>query len=179
MIICAIVVFVFLIIFSQPSDAVMLLSADYEAKKSVIIDDIKKTIPENNLITYTTVPRGIVLSVAQSELFYDKSSKISPKGEKILAQVALLLNNFDNNCTIESHTDENTKNDGNSTADWEISVIRANVIAKYLINELKVDTSRIFSIGFGNSMPFNDNVANHNFTDSRIDFVIFDYTVER
>ena len=57
---------------------------------------------------------------------------------------------------------------------------RANNIADYLIYCGKIPTERVFPLGFGELMPFKENVSNKiTGFDKRIDFVIFDYEYER
>ncbi|MBR6098812.1 OmpA family protein [bacterium] len=150
-----------------------------DAKKPYIVEEILKTIPKKDTITYTVVPRGIILSVAQEELFTGNSDKLSDNGKIILQYIANMLNNFNNNCTIEAHTEELLKQGFIYKEDWEISIVRANAIFHYLVDTLNVDSGRIFPIGFGKIMPFKGNVSPVDFADNRIDFVIFDYTVSR
>ena len=153
--------------------------SDFEAKKPFIEQEIERSIPLNNNITYTEVPRGIILSVAQSELFEENSDKISQNGKLLLDKIGILLNNFENNCTIEAHTEEDLNIHGYYKTDWEISIVRANKVADYLSKIIYHATDRLFPVGFGKIMPFKENVAHKEFSDNRIDFVIFDYTVKR
>ncbi len=149
---------------------------NYDAKKPAIIKDILEHIPISKNIIYTAVPRGIILSVAQSELFDYEQRSLSSNGIILLSLIARMLNEFDNKCTIEVHTSE-VKYMG---SDWEESIILANVIAEYLHKNFRVDSDRLFPIGFGSVSPFKDNVSSTvAFPDNRIDFVIFDYTVSR
>jgi chemotaxis protein MotB len=120
-----------------------------------------------------------MLSVAHEELFDGNSDTISPNGQIILQYIATLLNTFENNCTIEAHTEERLSKTGIYKEDWEISIVRANVIAHYLVEIHDIPSERVFPIGFGKIMPFKDNVSQEDFQDNRIDFVIFDYTVSR
>ena len=77
-----------------------------DAKKPRIIEEIISDLPLKNTITYTKVPRGIILSVAQSELFEGNSDYISYKGKNLLKIIAEILDAFGNKCTIEAHTEE-------------------------------------------------------------------------
>lgn len=154
-------------------------AATFDAKKPHIIQEIVTNIPDRKTITFTTVPRGIILSIAQSELFEGNSDKISECGKILLIKIANLLKTFDNKCTIEAHTEEILDFQGLYEEDWEISIVRANAIAVYMVKVLGIDSERIFPIGFGKIMPFYENVAPAKFPDNRIDFVIFDYTVHR
>lgn len=161
------------------SIAIEIGSATFEAKKPDIIKEIVTIIPNRKNITITTVPRGIILSIAQSELFDENSDRISHCGKILLAKIADLLNNFGNKCTIEAHTEERLDKNGIYEEDWEISIVRANAVAEYMVKILGIESERIFPLGFGKIMPFFENVAPKDFADNRIDFVIFDYTVRR
>ena len=59
-------------------------------------------------------------------------------------------------------------------------MIRAANIAEYLVKYKDIPTEKIFDIGFGETMPFNDNVApDKKGFNNRIDFVIIDYEAKR
>ena len=176
--VCEILLFLFLSLILSEVLPVCAAEKD-DAKKPFIVEEILKSIPQKNTITYTSVPRGIILSVAQEELFDGNSDTISPNGQIILQYIATLLNTFENNCTIEAHTEERLSKTGIYKEDWEISIVRANVIAHYLVEIHDIPSERVFPIGFGKIMPFKDNVSQEDFQDNRIDFVIFDYTVSR
>ena len=168
-----------IIVIQNASPAVPSGYLNMDARKPEIVEEIVKIIPKKDTITFTVVPRGIILSVAQTELFDGNSDKISNCGKVLLAKIANLLRMFDNKCTIEAHTEEYIKNNKIYKEDWEISIVRANAIAAYMVHELSVESERIFPVGFGKIMPFRENVAPINFPDNRIDFVIFDYAVHR
>lgn len=171
--------FVFVVILFPVSEA-SYNYVNFEAKKKDIIKEIDLTIPKRDTITYTQVPRGIILSVAQFEFFNEYNFILSKNGESLLDGIAKLLKTFDNSCTIEVHTEENIlRNPNVADKDWEYSVVRSNVIADYLVKIAGVKTSQVFPIGFGNIMPFKDNVSKKDFYNNRIDFVIFDYSVSR
>ena len=152
---------------------------DFEAKKPFIIKEITQNLPQKDTIMYTDVPRGIILSISQEELFCNNSDEISIEGKLLLSCIAKLLKTFNNDCTIEAHSDELLSGDKIYRDDWEISIVRATKIAKYLSTNFGIENNRLFPIGFGKIMPFRENVAPINFSNNRIDFVIFDYTVSR
>ena len=151
----------------------------FEAHKPEIIREINEIIPERNTITYTSVPRGIILSIVQFEIFDEKTGRISENGKFLLSKIAQLLKGFNNKCTIEAHLQSDIINNKYNFDNWELSIIKANSIADYMIKEGKIDGDRIFAVGFGEFMPFKDNVSRKNFPNDRIDFVIFDYEVSR
>lgn len=150
-----------------------------DAKQKVIIEEIIKHIPQKETIVYSQVPRGIILSIARIELFEENSTVLTQNGKILLNAIATLLNTFNNNCTIEVHSEESTQCTICTNTDWEYSIIRSNRIADYLSYKAGVSPQRLFPIGFGHIMPFKDNVSPKDFYNDRIDFVIFDYAANR
>ncbi len=145
-----------------------------------ILKIFQQTLPvSNNSIAYTIVPRGLIISIAEDKFFYGDSIKLTEEGQELLYKISKGLNNLKNNCAIESHTDEQFPEKSIYKDDWEISINRATVIANFLTRYCNIEKKRLFPIGFGNSMPFRETVSPRDFTDSRIDFVIFDYAYKR
>lgn len=145
-----------------------------------IKNKLEKTLPNNANIIYTFVPRGLIISVDENHFFSGESICIKCSGATILDGIASVIAEIENDCTIESHTEGHSNNSGDYKTNWEISMARANSIADYFIYCKKIPTERVFPLGFGEIMPFNDNVSNKAIGfDKRIDFVIFDYEYER
>ena len=57
----------------------------------------------------------------------------------------------------------------------ELTIERAQNIAQYIVQTKLVSHSQIYAIGFGELMPFRDNVGYRDDMDNRIDFVIINY----
>jgi flagellar motor protein MotB len=72
-----------------------------------------------------------------------------------------------------------TQSDADMLSNMELSIIRADEIVEFLINKNQISPNLLRSIGFGNMMPFYDNVSYKGHMDKRIDFVIFNYETER
>lgn len=134
---------------------------------------------ENISAAFTKVPRGLIVSVEESVFFKNGDINIKPQAYELLDGISAVLNKFENRCVIESHTDEPVNPDSIYKENWEISLQRSNKIADYLVRTGKVKKERIFPVGFGEIMPFKENVAEKPFSDSRIDFVIIDYALKR
>lgn len=155
------------------------ISTVFDSQISLIEGDFQKTLPQKKTIVYTKVPRGLVLSIDESEFFEKGSTVIKPEGKLLLNCISDVLKNVDNQCVVESHTDEPISHENIMKYDWELTIMRANAIVDYVVMQTKFPYDRIFPQGFGEIMPFNDNVARKDFSDRRIDFVIFDYDIER
>ncbi len=161
-------------------EANIYMNINFDARSSYVQNEFKKNLQLNaSEIRYIKVPRGLIVSIAENIFFTKNSTRITPKGQQLLQSIAMVLSKFNNKCVIESHTDETIEQASGYKEDWEISIHRANVIAQYLIQCCKVSSDRIYTIGFGNTMPFNEKISDSQFTDNRINFVIFDYTFRR
>lgn len=141
---------------------------------------LEASLPENTPVIYTIVPRGLIVSIREDVFFQGDSINIKLSAKDILDSIVYVLKEINNNCTVESHTDGHTNSGGNFDSNWEISMVRANVVTDYLVICGKIPPSRVFSLGYGDIMPFKDSVsATMLGFDKRIDFVIFDYNQKR
>lgn len=177
--------FVFMFIFSvkvfADDELISLYTASMFNPDVIKIENVIKTMTSRcgDNIMFTRVPRGLVVSVAQSELFNNGRTEIKPCGLDVLNAVIKVLHVFSNRCVIESHTDELLPVDSPYKEVWEVSIIRANRIADYIVKKGNVPKEKVFPLGFGDSMPFKETVSQKGFTDCRIDFVIIDYELYR
>lgn len=146
-----------------------------------IIKVFQDALPSNinDSIMYTVVPRGLIISITDDQFFSNGSTTLTENGKIILFYISNGLNKLKNNCAIESHTDAHFSENSIYKEDWEISIKRATRIANFLTLNCKIEKRRLFPIGFGDIMPFKENVFKQNFQDNRIDFVIFDYVYKR
>jgi len=156
------------------------MNVNFDTKASLAAQQFKEKLPlGSNSAAYTKVPRGLIVSIADEKFFQHNSAKLTDEGKELLNIIAGILKNFSNKCAIETHTDEIPQEKTAYRESWEISIRRANVITEYLIKCCNINTERLYPIGFGEVMPFNDSVSSEKFTDNRIDFVIFDYSAKR
>lgn len=139
-----------------------------------ILQTFQEQIQQNNSIIYSKVPRGLVLSIDSSLFFDNDSTKLKTNSFFILNKIGNILKIIDKPCVIEGNTVLKNSQSKNY-ANWEISTIRAQEIANYLIKTFKLSPNKIQSIGFGEMMPFGDNVQYGGNLNDRIDFVIINY----
>lgn len=161
---------------SALEEADVCLNINFDARASYVKTKFIQSLPElQNSIYYTQVPRGLIVSIPTNKFFYSNSVRLTENGKHLLDIIAEILNTFNNSCAIESHTDETFQMNSIYKEDWEISIHRANILTEYLIKQGGLTSDRLYPIGYGSIMPFNDK----KFTNNRIDFVIFDYTARR
>lgn len=134
----------------------------------------KSVMPVECGIIYTKVPRGLIISIDEKCFFNCGEVRIRESSLHILDIISILLLKLPNYCVIENHTEEHECNEN-----WELSVARASNLAEYMVKYRKVPIEKVFSLGFGQTMPFKDNVAPKKGMNSRIDFVIIEYEARR
>lgn len=169
------------VVFAKNPDANTVYVSAVVSQNGIIIKQmLEKTLPEKTPVIYTFVPRGLIVSIREDVFFQGDSINIKLSALDTLNAIVNVLNEINNNCTIESHTEGHDNPEGNFDSNWEISMVRANVVTDYLVFCGKISPNRVFSLGYGDMMPFKDNVSATNAGfDKRIDFVIFDYNQKR
>ncbi|MBO6088466.1 OmpA family protein [bacterium] len=136
----------------------------------------KNNMPKSAI--YTKVPRGLIISFDEKIFFDTCDSGIKQSSLAVLDVFAELLKAISNYCVIEHHIQNNLCTE--NLQNWEISAIRSSNIAEYLVKYKNVPSEKIFDIGFGETMPFKENVNPQNSGfDNRVDFVIIEYEAKR
>ena len=139
----------------------------------------KSVIPPNIEIIYTKVPRGLIISINEQLFFNRGSIKIRQSSLPLLNSIIKILKETENFCIVEDHSDADGVNESNYKSNWELTIARSANLVQYIIRCGGINPNRIFSIGFGEFMPFKDNVAETGNMDNRVDFVFIDYEAKR
>ncbi|MEO8823403.1 MAG: OmpA family protein [Ginsengibacter sp.] len=89
----------------------------------------------------------VYVSLSEQLLFPSGSAVVNPKGVDALSKLAAVLNlNSDVAVNIEGHTDSIPIR-GRYQDNWDLSSARANAIVRILVNNYKVDPTRVISSG--------------------------------
>lgn len=150
------------------------LTISYQPEVDKLEALFKSVVPLRCGIMYTKVPRGLIISIDEKCFFNKGEVRIKESSLDILDAISYLLAKLPNYCVIENHTEED-----DFTKNWELSISRASNLAEYMIKYRKLPIEKVFSLGFGETMPFRDNVAPKNGLNNRIDFVIIEYEAKR
>lgn len=147
--------------------------SEYDYNSSSEIEQLfKENLSSFENIIYTIIPMGVVVSI-NGYMFYDEGKdEINPKAFGILNVIAELIKTVNKPCLVESNTLPTAFKSSNYMTNWELSVVRANNIANYLISK-EVQADKIRANGFGEIIPFTKN-SNIDMRE-RIDFIIFNY----
>jgi chemotaxis protein MotB len=97
----------------------------------------------------------VYVSLMDKLLFPSASIVIDEKGKQALKQLATVLNKeADINLAIEGHTDnQKVSNLGQIKDNWDLSVLRATSVSRYLTEVEKIDAKRITATGKGEFQP--------------------------
>ena len=139
----------------------------------------KAALPVNTGIVYTKVPRGLIISIDERYFFNRGAIKIRESSLIILNAIISVYRNLDNFCVIECHSDTDGVSDSDYQSNWGLTLARASNIVLYFIRYGNIKPDKIFGIGYGEFMPFKNNVSINGNLNNRIDFVFIDYEAER
>ena len=97
----------------------------------------------------------VYVSLTDKLLFPSGSIMIDEKGKAALKQLAVVLNKeADINLAVEGHTDnKKVVNLGQIKDNWDLSVLRATSVARYLTETENIDPKRVTATGKGQFQP--------------------------
>lgn len=151
----------------------------YNTSMTEVENLFKQNVKPDGQMIFTYVPRGLIISIDENVFFNENNEKIRQSGAGVLNDIGNILNEIGAVCVIEGHTERVNPEKTSFKTNWELSLARANNIARYLMRCLKVKPEKIVSMGFGEFMPFIDNVSESADLNNRIDFVILHYDANR
>ena len=131
------------------------------AKKDSAVAEIRKRVQdallgfENNGLTIEQKNGKVYVSLEESLLFALGSYNVDTKGVEVLKKLAgVLEQNEDINITVEGHTDDIPYNGSGDIKDnWDLSVKRATAVTKIILDNSKVDPTRVTAAGRGEFIP--------------------------
>lgn len=178
---CKVFILIFILLFcsgaAAPDKTAVISVNKPETEKAEKL--FKAVIPVKEGIIYTKVPRGLIISIDEKYFFTRGSIKIRESSLVTLNAIISVYQNLDNFCVIECHSDPDGVSDSDYQSNWGLTLARASNIVLYFIRYGNIKPDKIFGIGFGEFMPFKDNVSPNGNLDNRIDFVFIDYEAKR
>ena len=117
----------------------------------------------------------VYVSLTDKLLFPSGSIVIDARGKMALEQLAAVLNKEpDINIAVEGHTDDKkVLNLGQIKDNWDLSVLRATSVCRYLTEVEKVDANRLTATGKSEYQPIDPaNTAEARAKNRRIEIVL-------
>ena len=104
--------------------------------------------------------RGLVVRVLTDNLLFDSgSATLQPGADKLLAEVAQLLNlDSSHPITVEGHTDNQPISNAQFPSNWELSTARATNVVRFLISQ-GVNRYRLGAVGYADLHPIASNAT--------------------
>lgn len=122
------------------------------------MDEALKGFSSSDLSVYQKNGK-VYVSLSEKLLFPSGSAVVNPQGVDALAKLAAVLNlNSDVAVDIEGHTDSIPIR-GRYKDNWDLSTARANSIVRILVNNYKVDPTRVISSGHSFYEPVASNAT--------------------
>lgn len=142
---------------SQKYNDIMMKLRERDEKIEAIQKKLKEALLSfNELGLAVNIKDGkVYVSLSNQLLFSSGSTNIDNKGLEALKFLSEVINNTsDITILVEGHTDNQRVGSGNKFSDnWELSVLRATEVVKYLQLEGKVDPTRLVASGKGEYFP--------------------------
>ncbi len=162
----------------EKEKAIAELKGTYDKLVSELSEEIKK-----GEIEITQLRDKLSLSMVEKILFDSGSAEIKKEGKKVLERVAEILKNvIDKEIRIEGHTDNvpiGTRLMEKFPTNWELSVIRATNVVRYLI-EKGINPSYLSATGYSEFKPVAPNDTEENRAKNRrIEIVLVPIGFER
>ncbi len=142
--------------------------AEQEAQEQ-IVTWVERSFQKNEAEVVRAEGRLIIRLVGLG--FTSGSAEVETRHEPVLEKLLAAIKEFpDTPITIEGHTDSY----GADADNLELSVRRAESVAAYLMTHSDIASSRVSSIGFGETKPIaNNETADGRWKNRRIDVVIY------
>lgn len=124
-------------------------------------------------ISVNMTMEGIIISLSEELTFEPGQVGLRPDVEKVLDKVVELLEPIDNKVRVEGHTDNIPTNNPLYPTNWELSVLRAVSVVRYLTETGKLAPDRMQAAGSAEFEPVapNDTRANRA-RNRRVDIII-------
>lgn len=130
--------------------------------KDQAVEELRKKVADallgfvNNGLTVEQKNGKVYVSLEERLLFASGSTSVDPKGVEALRKLAKVLEQSpDINVLVEGHTDNVPYSSGSGSIkdNWDLSVLRATSIVRILLQNSKMDPTRLTAAGRGEFLP--------------------------
>jgi chemotaxis protein MotB len=117
--------------------------------------------------------RGIVVRAMEKAFFDEGKAELSDQAKKALEAIVPVIKSMNSHLRVEGHTDNVPIRTSEFKSNWELSVMRATEVVRYLIERHKFPPDKISAAGYAEYRPIasNDNPKNRGLN-RRIEMII-------
>ncbi len=141
------------------SEAAMLERA---LEAETIIAEIEAFLAEMDLegeVELRLDERGVVMELPDYIFFERARADLRPEALSILDKFSDLFHRLDRNIIVEGHTCNLPINVPEFPSNWELSVMRAVRVTRYLVEEQELEPYRLTATGYGEYQPLEPNLT--------------------
>lgn len=151
-------------------------------RRRIVRTEIQQTLGEilkKGGMEIRTDERGIIIQIANTTLFEEGSAEIKLEAEEVLNRVGELISLIPNQIKIEGHTDNSPVESKEYPSNWELSVMRATNVLRYIDNRHGGISGRLSASGYGMHRPIVPNTSPENKAKNRrVDIVVIQEPVD-
>jgi chemotaxis protein MotB len=145
---------------SQKADNLQQESEQTRSEYQDVVGQLQKEVQEGNL-KVTQYENMLTVDVAEKLFFTSGSATLKASGKEVLSKVGTALANYpDKFIRVVGHTDNVPLSKAYSSAiptNWELSVLRATNVVRYLQDNAKIAPERLIASGRGEYDPIAPN----------------------
>ncbi len=131
-----------------------------EEEMEEVMEEVQAFLDEMGLETEVELgldERGVVMELPDYIFFERAQADLIPEARQMLDKFSELFKRLDRNIIIEGHTCNLPMNVPEFPTNWELSVIRAVRVTRYLAEEQGLDPHRLTATGYGEFQPLESN----------------------
>jgi chemotaxis protein MotB len=157
-----------------PPAIVMQAVTDYRIEKPVepassmtkIYDLSRETVRVKALEGFASVEltpeKGVSIILKGDLLFASGKAELRPEARRSLGEIAEILRQTPHVVNLVGHTDDVPIHSERFPTNWELSAARACAVARYLMDDMGLPSSRFFITGYGPQQPAKPNNSPEN-----------------
>jgi chemotaxis protein MotB len=139
---------------------------DHQATLPKLFDLSNKTLQRRNLKDFASVDlvtdKAVRIILTGDLLFAIGKAALKPEAKEKLQQLAPIIKKTPYKVNVVGHTDNLPVHSSSYSTNWELSVIRACVVARFFIEEMQVPENKFFLSGHSYFQPLRPHTSEEN-----------------
>lgn len=131
------------------------------------VTNYMKEVDLDTDITLSRDQEGVYIDIQEAILFDSGSATLKMSGKETVGTLAGLFDLFENEIIVEGYTDDVPMSNTRFPSNWELSVVRAVSVLRYLSEEYSVPPTRLSARGYGEHHPIVPNDSKENRAQNR------------
>lgn len=153
------------------------ISYDYQPTLPKLYDLSKKTLQSRNLNNFASVDlladKAVRIILTGDLLFDVGEAKLKGTAKEKLEEIASLIQKTPYKVNVVGHTDNLPINSSLFPTNWELSLIRASVVARFFIEEMDIPGNKFYLSGHSYFQPVRPNTtAENRAANRRVEIII-------